>query len=126
VTGYAIIDSVSELCSKHKNLWIFCGSHGGLNAAQHALSYEINGIVFNDAGIGKDDAGVAGLKLCEQFSVPAACVACNTARIGEGKETFEYGIISRVNSPALSLGISVGIPCKQVIELLTKVTNSES
>ncbi|WP_455211890.1 hypothetical protein [Kaarinaea lacus] len=117
---YAIIDSVSELSAEHENLWIFCGSHGGANATKHALTFNIAGIVFNDAGIGKDNAGVAGLSLCDQQGVPAACVDCHTARIGEGKETYQHGVVSKANNHALSLGISVGMPCNQVIEKLSK------
>ena len=114
---YAIIDSVSDLCAEHENLWVFCGSHGGINAAKHALTFNIRGIVFNDAGVGKDNAGVAGLSLCEKHSVPAACVDCYTSRIGEGKETLN-GIVSRVNKHAQSLGIGEGMPCRQIIGIL--------
>ena len=115
---YAIIDSISDLCLEHSNLWIFCGSHGGLNAAKHALSFDISGIVFNDAGIGKDCAGVAGLEFCDQHGVPAACVDCHTARIGEGKETFHNGVISRINKHAFLLGIDQGMPCEKIINIL--------
>jgi hypothetical protein len=115
---YAIIDSVSELCVEHENLWIFCGSHGGINAAKHALSFNIAGIVFNDAGVGKENAGVAGLSLCDQQSVPAASVDCHTARIGDGNETFQNGVISRVNKHGFSLGFNEGMPCKQIIDIL--------
>ena len=118
MTKYAIIDSVSELCVEHENQWVFCGSHGGTNAAQHALMFNLAGIVFNDAGIGKDDAGVAGLSLCDQKGVPAACVDCRSARIGEGKDTYRNGVVSRVNKHAMALGISVGIPCNQIIGIL--------
>ena len=116
---YAIVDSVSGLCAEHENLWIFCGSHGGTNAAQHALTFNIAGIVFNDAGVGKDNAGVAGLLLCDQQSVPAACVDCHTARIGEGRETFQNGVVSKANKHAQSLGIGEGIPCNKIIEILS-------
>jgi hypothetical protein len=115
---YITIDSVSELSPEHKNLWIFCGSHGGTNAAKYALSFSIAGIVFNDAGIGKDDAGVAGLDLCDEYGIPAAAVDCNTSRIGEGKETFENGILSRVNKHALQLGISERMCCSKIIDFL--------
>lgn len=106
-------------------MWIFCGSHGGLNAAKHALSYSVSGIVFNDAGIGKDSAGVAGLEYFDQYGVPAASVDCHTARIGDGVDTLENGLISKVNQSASLLGIIVGMPCAQVINVLKTIQDSK-
>ena len=59
------------------------GSHGGVSAARFALDVRAALYVFNDAGGGKEQAGVAGLDLLEAASIAAICVSHDSARIGE-------------------------------------------
>ena len=86
---------------------VICGSHGGYSAAILALQRNIKGVIFNDAGGGKERAGVAGLDILNQYGVPAAAVDAFTARIGIACET-EKGIVSYANTLARSMGVQVG------------------
>ena len=86
---------------------VICGSHGGYSAAILALQRHIKGVIFNDAGGGKERAGVAGLDILNQYGVPAAAVDAFTARIGIACDT-EKGIVSYANTLARSVGVQVG------------------
>ncbi|MDH4267057.1 MAG: hypothetical protein OEW45_15605 [Deltaproteobacteria bacterium] len=98
---------------------IICGSHGGWASAVFALKKRLKGILFNDAGGGKDQAGIAGLLLLEKHGICAATVDAFTARIGIARET-EAGIISHVNALSQEAGICPGITARQAAELIRK------
>ncbi len=116
---YRTVDSVSALEPEDAGRWIFCGSHAGQNAARHAASFRPAGIVFNDAGAGKDNAGIAGLALLDDYAIAAAAVDAFTACIGDGNQTLHHGIIAHVNTSAGRLGIRAGMPCKNLLSLLS-------
>ena len=108
-------DSVAELDERARGAVVITGSHGGLSAAHYALKYRPLLVVFNDAGIGKDEAGVAGLKVLEEAGIAAAAVSHTSARIGEAKDTWESGVISRVNARARELGLRPGQKLREAI-----------
>jgi len=88
---------------------VVSGSHGGLSAARFALQAQPFLAVFNDAGIGKDGAGVAALPWLQQHGVAALAVAHDSARIGEAPSTWQDGVISAVNDAAAALGARPGL-----------------
>lgn len=98
---------------------VICGSHGGSSSAIFALKKGVHGVIFNDAGIGKDQAGIASLALLEKQGIYGATVDAFTARIGIAKET-EGGLISRVNFLAKSAGIRAGMPAREAAGIMQK------
>lgn len=96
---------------------VICGSHGGLSSAIFALKKGVQGVIFNDAGGGKDQAGIAGLVLLEKNGIYAATVDAFTARIGIAKET-EGGAISFVNMLSKKVGIQAGISARKAAEIM--------
>ncbi len=74
--------------------------------------------VFNDAGVGKDSAGIAALPLLQARGVAACTVAHTSARIGEARSTLEDGIVSHLNESAALLGLAVGQPLRQAVAAL--------
>lgn len=56
-----LVDSVAELTAADAGCWAITGSHGGLSAARYALAVRPALVVFNDAGVGLRQAGIAGL-----------------------------------------------------------------
>ena len=110
LAGLAIdlLDSVTEGGEEQTGAIVVTGSHGGRSAARYALAYRPLLVVFNDAGIGKDEAGVAGLEILEEAGIAAAAVAHTSARIGEARDTWESGVLSRVNEVARALGLRPG------------------
>src|SRR6267154_6727581 len=77
-------------------------SHGGIYAAYLAAKLKAAAAIFNDAGVGRDRAGIGGLNYLQEFGIAAATVGHNTARIGDGADMVASGIITHANGPALS------------------------
>jgi len=107
-----LVDSITEAVGSGRGCVVVSGSHGGLSAARFALQAGVRLAVFNDAGIGKDGAGIAGLAWLQQHGVAAVAVAHSTARIGEAASTWNDGIVSAVNERASSLGACIGVALK--------------
>ena len=116
--GYRIIiaNSATSIDENNEKDVVVDGSHFGLNVGQYALRAKIRGMIGNDAGIGFEEAGIAGLKLLGQHSVPAAAVSCMSARIGNGTTTYEEGVISVANETAKELGITKGMSAKEAAD----------
>jgi hypothetical protein len=53
---------------------------------------------MNDAGVGKDNAGICGLDYLDQINLAAATADAQTCHIGDGDHMLEHGIISCVAS----------------------------
>lgn len=108
-------DSVTDLDRRHAGDFISSGSHGGIYSAQVAAYWDVGGIVFNNAGIGLDEAGIAGLSLLDNQSIPAAAVSHTDARIGSGEST-RTATIRHVNATAETIGCRLGEPVNSALE----------
>ncbi|AKS36202.1 hypothetical protein AFA91_08690 [Mycolicibacterium goodii] len=84
------------------------GSHGGRSAGEYAAGYGVAVLVCNDAGRGKNDAGIAGLAAVDAHNIAGVGVSHDSARIGDGDDVWENGRISYVNDRAAALGLTVG------------------
>jgi hypothetical protein len=115
--GVVIVDSVTHVSGDVAGLVLVTGSHGGVNAALYAAATGAKAVLFNDAGVGKDSAGIAGLAPLELYDVAAAAVAHTSAQIGRGVDTYEAGIISHVNVLALVAGVTPGMTAGRAAEL---------
>lgn len=80
------------------------------------MSVPLAGVVFNDAGIGKDNAGIAGLTMLDVQRIPAMAVAHTSARIGDAADTWEHGVISACNVSAAARGVRVGMAVREAAE----------
>ncbi len=114
----SVLDSVAYVKERDRGHIIVCGSHGGESAAKHLLSFSPSGVIFNDAGIGKNSAGVKGLQLLDNVYIPAAAVDAFSAEIGDGNETYQKGLISTINRAASRCGIHIGMPAKEAANLM--------
>ena len=65
---------------------VVTGSHGGLIGAdpKRALKANARLAVFNDAGVGCDEAGITRLAVLDDRGVAAVTVAHTSAKIGDG------------------------------------------
>lgn len=98
---------------------VICGSHGGFSAAVYALHAGVKGAIFNDAGIGKENAGISGLEILNRYGIMAAAVDASTAKIGLACET-ESGMISHANPLARRAGVRSGMPAADAAGLMSK------
>ena len=110
------VDSISLVSEgEDEGQIVLSGSHGGLVAGQPHLAIRVAAAAafFNDAGIGKDGAGVTRLPALDARGIATATVATNSARIGDGRSTYEDGIVSRVNETARAAGIEPGMTARE-------------
>jgi len=113
IDSAAMVDPVADI-----GAIIVTGSHGGLVGGVPAMALRVDGFagVYNDAGIGIDEAGLGRLPALDARGIAGLTVSTASARIGEARSTFEDGIISRVNATAAGLGAVVGTPLKPLLE----------
>jgi hypothetical protein len=104
-----LVDSITEAIGRGTGCVVVSGSHGGLSAGRFALQAGARLAVFNDAGIGKDAAGIAALPLLQAQGVAAVAVAHDSARIGDAASTLDDGVISALNAAAATLGARSGM-----------------
>ena len=116
------LDSASLVAIEHNDAIVVTGSHGGLlgSKPETALKYDVRGALYNDAGIGKDEAGISRLPALDARGIPAATVSAASARIGDARSTYEDGIISRVNGRAAALGLREGISARDFVARLRR------
>src|SRR5262249_62069039 len=90
---------------------------GGLigGKPETALKCDALGALYNEAGTGRDDAGVSRLPALDARGIAAATVAAASARIGDARSTYEDGIVSRVNARAAALGLGPGIAARDFV-----------
>ena len=100
---------------------VITGSHGAMLASMPELVLRVDALaaLFNDAGIGIDDAGVTRLRALDRRGIAAATVDAMTARIGDGLSTYQDGVLSRVNEAALALGARRGMRAQDFVAALT-------
>lgn len=104
-----LVDSITELVTADAGCLAVSGSHGGRSAAHYALAARPLLTVFNDAGVGKDEAGIAALALMGAAGLAAVTVSHQSACIGQAASTWESGVISHANAMAQALGCTPGM-----------------
>ncbi len=111
------LDSASLVLPEHRDAVVVTGSHGGLlgGRPETALKYDVLGALYNDAGIGKDAAGVSRLPALDARGIAAATVSAASARIGDARSTYEDGIVSRINTRAAALGLREGMTAREFV-----------
>lgn len=114
-----VVDSITELRpDADPGCIAVSGSHGGISSAQYALAARPLISIFNDAGVGKDAAGLAALDFLQQHGLAACTVAHDSARIGEARSTLDHGQLSHCNAAARALGAQPGQSCRELVDLL--------
>ena len=113
-----VVDSASELGAAARGAVAACGSHGALYPAWLAARAGVRAIVFNDAGIGKHSAGIAGVAWLAGLGIAACAVDYRSARIGDGADTVDCGMVTTVNDIAAAAGCRPGQPCRQALQCL--------
>jgi hypothetical protein len=109
-------DSVTQVTAADAGTLVVTGSHGGASVVPYARAVRAWLYVFNDAGIGKDGAGIAALGLLEAEGQAAAAVSHASARIGEARDAWENGVVSMVNGTAALLGLRTGDRLAEVLQ----------
>jgi hypothetical protein len=113
-----LIDSITQLTASDEGCMAVSGSHGGISSARFALEARPLLSVFNDAGVGKAQAGIDGLTFLQVNGLAACAVAHTSACIGVAQSMLDDGIVSHANAAAQQLGVRVGHTCAQTVAWL--------
>jgi hypothetical protein len=114
------MDSVALAQPDDRRQILVTGSHGGLLGGKpdHALDVDVFAAFFNDAGGGKENAGVSRLPVLDERGIAASAVSCHTARIGDGKSTYDTGVLSHLNETARRLELREGMSVREAVARL--------
>ena len=104
-----------DACAGHV---LVSGSYGGEYNAWHAARRPLRGVILNDAGVGKNEAGTRGLPYLDGVGLPAATADAQTCHIADGDHMLAQGIISHVNATAAALGCTPGQSVRACAELM--------
>jgi len=110
--------SITKLGADAVGAVVVCGSHGGVYPGYLAALGGVRAVVLNDAGVGKDGAGIGSLTYLQALGIAAACVAHSSCRIGDAQDMLARGTISHANAHAVALGVRAGQACAEASELL--------
>jgi hypothetical protein len=113
-----ISNSATSLDESNQNDVVIFGSHCGTNVGEYVANLQVRGAIGNDAGRGKEDAGIAGLEALEKNGIPGAAVSAMSAQIGNGMSTYGEGTISATNESARKLGITAGMSAKEAADIM--------
>jgi len=114
------LDSVALARPEDRRAILVTGSHGALMGGHtdSVLDVDVFAAFFNDAGGGKNGAGFARLPGLEKRGVAAGTVSCNTARIGDGRSSYDTGVLSRINAVAARLELREGMSVRDAVARL--------
>jgi len=113
-----LMDSITKVEGEDEGAIVVCASHGGASSGEFALEVPLKLVVFNDAGVGKDNAGIAALDMLQSHGVAGAAVAHTSGRIGDSLDMWENGILSHVNQAARELGLCAGAQVRESLGAL--------
>jgi hypothetical protein len=114
--------SITKLGTDAVDAVIVCGSHGGVYSGYLAAKSAVRAVILNDAGVGKDAAGIGALAYLEELDIAAACAAHSSCRIGDAHDMMARGIVSHANALATAVGVREGQSCAAAAAHLTLAT----
>jgi hypothetical protein len=114
-------DSIAFGLPEDRGRNVLCtAGHTGRSAVPYLLRTAPLGFICSDGGRGRNDSGVAGLRIVEPDGLAGATVDARTARMGDGLSTYRDGVISAVNGPAAERGVAIGQPAADAAEALLR------
>lgn len=122
----SLLDSITDAGSADEGKIVLSGSHGGIYPAAVASQGKVRAVIFNDAGIGIDGAGVRGVDRLADAGMAAAAVDCVSARIGSARDMLESGVISYVNRVAAQKGVALKMTVVEAALLLADIDQPAS
>jgi hypothetical protein len=113
-------DSITNVPAALAGATVIAASHGGAYVAKLALQLGLGGLIVSDAGIGRERAGIAAVDILDARGIPCAAVSVRSARIGDGTDCFDRGVISFANQAATRLGVQAGLKASAAFALMQK------
>ncbi|MEI7502928.1 MAG: hypothetical protein WCJ61_06560 [Paludibacter sp.] len=113
-----VTDSITFLNESNSGDIVVCGSHGGVSAGHYAQKLHLKAVFFNDAGVGKNNAGIKSLESLSVAGILACTVDCMSAEIFNGQDMLDNGIITVCNQLAKSRNIKEKMTVKEAIKYI--------
>jgi len=113
-----VADSITFLNENNAGDIVVCGSHGGVSAGEYAQKRHLKAVFFNDAGIGKNNAGIKSLESLSDAGILACTVDCMSAEIFNGQDILDNGIITVCNQLAKTKNIKEKMKVKEAIKYI--------
>lgn len=107
-----LADTATKLGPAAGGAVIVTGSHGGRYAAYLTLKAHPRAVIHNDAGVGKDAAGIAVIGIGQALGIAAATASHASCRIGDATDMMARGVVSHANTLAAALGVVPGMACR--------------
>lgn len=120
-----LLDSITDVSDACAGAIAVSGSHGGIYPATVASRAGLHSVIFNDAGVGFESAGIAGVMRLADMGMAAATVDCHSCRIGSASHMMQQGLISQVNTIAASTGVTAGMTVAEAVFNLRKAPEPE-
>jgi hypothetical protein len=111
-------DTITKLPPEADGAVILSGSHGGRYPGYLTAKAHARAVILNDAGLGKEQAGIGSLPYLEALGIAAATVSHLSSRIGDTADMRARGVISHANAPARAVGVAPGMSCTDAAGLL--------
>jgi uncharacterized protein YunC (DUF1805 family) len=118
--GVLVADTITKMPPEAKGAVIISGSHGGVYPGYLSAKAHVRAVILNDAGVGKDAAGIESLSYLEALGIAAAVVSHLSCRIGDTADMLARGVISCANAPARAVGVGAGMSCREAARALTR------
>ena len=113
-----LMDSARYCDERNTDDVVIAASYCGVLPVRLIAPHRPRGVIAHDVGIAADGSGIAGLWYLEAIGIPAASVAAESAELGQGRDMYDAGVISRVNILAERCGVEMGMPVARAAELL--------
>lgn len=118
--GILLADTITKLPPEAAGVVVVSGSHGGRYPGYLAASAGVRAVILNDAGIGRDEAGIGSLAYLEALGIAAATVSHLSCLIGDTDDMLARGTVSRANAPARAAGVTDATSCREAARLLVR------
>lgn len=113
-----LFNSITDATAADEGLIGVSGSHGGVYPAAVASAVGLRAVIFNDAGIGFENAGVSGVLALDRVGMAAAALDCQSCQIGSAEDGLENGVVSIANETAMALGVAPGMSARDAARKL--------
>lgn len=112
-----LLDSITAIDERCADGVIVSGSHGGLSSTGFVLRAPVRprAVFLNDAGVGKERAGVVATDLLQEIGVACGCYSHESARIGEARDGYEHGVLTHLNAQARAAGLEAGMTVREAV-----------
>jgi hypothetical protein len=110
-----LVDSITKVAPSDEGAHVVSASHGGTSSGEFALEVPLSSVFFNDAGVGKDKAGISALDMLQARGVAAGAISHETGRIGDSQDMWDNGVISHANQLAVAAGLKPGLRVKDAL-----------